>query len=199
MHVDAAVGRTQAEIGAFREKFDLYRRGEANAILCQVLPHILLAMELSGTWVEIYADPISEMGSLPLLFRHGLAFACIADNTRLSSLIIYEEDLVVKMGNRDHNDEDKRLKTQKLGDNFGFEREAFKPSNLFASHSTRSEAYMCHLSPRSKSEPSHLIHCCDLERHAPPKSNDYLTHATSDGMHIQGSASLWRHVTKDKS
>jgi len=51
-----------------------------------VLPHILPAIKLGGPWVEIHADPSSEMESLPLLFRHGFALAHVADNTRLASL-----------------------------------------------------------------------------------------------------------------
>ena len=85
MHVDVAVGRRQGEISAFREKFDLYPRQEANAILGKVLSHILLAMKLCGPWVEIHVDPSSKKGSLPLL-HHGLALARVTDNTRLASL-----------------------------------------------------------------------------------------------------------------
>ena len=35
----------------------------------------------------------------------------------LPPLFISREDLVVKIGNKDHSNKDKRLKTQKLGDN----------------------------------------------------------------------------------
>ena len=85
MHVDAPLGGGKVKSVPSGQNLT-FISGEANTILGQVLSHILLAMELGGLWVEVHAKLSFEMGSLPLLFRHDLAFACVTDNTRLASL-----------------------------------------------------------------------------------------------------------------
>jgi len=136
VHVDIVVGRRQGEIGAFRTKFDLYPWGEANTIVGQVLPHILLAWSLVVLGSKSMPALVLKWDLFPFSSATALPLLVLLTIPDLPPFIISAKDLVVKIGNRDHRDKNTRLKTQKLGDNPLGLREAFKPSNLFASHST---------------------------------------------------------------
>ena len=67
-------------------KLDLDPRAQANAVLRQVLIHLLLAVKLCGSWIEIHVDPGAELEPLPFLLRRGFSFACIADSARFAFL-----------------------------------------------------------------------------------------------------------------
>ena len=74
MHVYTVVVRGQGDVNTVEAKLDLDARVKADTILCQVLIHILLVVELGGLWIEIHPNLGAKMGPLPSSLSSAVAF-----------------------------------------------------------------------------------------------------------------------------
>jgi len=117
VHVDAAVGQSKVKSVPSGQNSTSIPRERLMSYLARYFPtsfwlwsFVVLGSKSTPTLV-LKRDlvPFSSTTVLPLL-----ASLITPD---LPPFVISREDLVVKIGNRDHNDEDKKLRMQKLGDN----------------------------------------------------------------------------------
>jgi len=67
MQVYTAVVRGQSDVNTVEAKLDLDPMVKADTILCQILIHILLVVELGGLWIEFHPNLGAKMGPLPSL------------------------------------------------------------------------------------------------------------------------------------